>query len=369
MQDTRIRVCFIAPKAYPLFNPEVNAVFGGAEVDLYYLATELARDEEFAVSFLVADYGQPPQERRHNVKLVKGINFRQPQLLSALRIWRTLARIDAQVYMLKSASPGVIITDAYCHIRKQIFVFRTASSMDCDGTYSREHPFLGRLYTRSLRKAQAIVTQNQRDAESLQQTLGVDSTVVPNGHRLPELTLRPRETVLWAGRSAAVKRADLFLKLAQEIPDQYFTLICQRATGDNDYNALIKQARELANVTFIPRVAFHEIGSYFAAAKVFVNTSNAEGFPNTFVQACCSGTPILSLNVNPDGFLDKHHCGCCANGDWERFKQQLAELLGPAGVERGACARRYVEAHHDVTKIIETYKQLFRRLTREDGHG
>lgn len=35
------KVCFIAPKAYPLFNPDVKKVFGGAEVDLYFLATVL----------------------------------------------------------------------------------------------------------------------------------------------------------------------------------------------------------------------------------------------------------------------------------------------------------------------------------------
>ncbi len=52
-----IRVCFISPKAYPLFNPNVEAVFGGAEVDLYYLATELAKDDSFTVSFITADYG------------------------------------------------------------------------------------------------------------------------------------------------------------------------------------------------------------------------------------------------------------------------------------------------------------------------
>ncbi len=369
MARPRLHVCFVAPKAYPLFNPEVESVIGGAEVDLYYLSTELARDNDFAVSFLVADYGQPPREKREGVELVKGIDFRQSSLRSAWRIWRTLGRIDAQVYLLATASPGTAITQAFCRRRKRAFVFRTESSMDCDGTYLREHPILGRLYARSLRRAQAIVAQNQRDAESLLATIGAASTVVPNGHRLPELTARPRETILWVGRSAAVKRADLFIRLAQEMPGRHFTLICQRATGDEHYDELVAQAKTLANLTFIPRVAFHEIGRYFAAAQVFVNTSDAEGFPNTFVQACCSGTPMLSLNVNPDGFLDTYHCGRCAGGDWERFKHQLEELLGPAGPECGAHARRYVEEHHDVTKIIGTYKSLFRRLAGDADHG
>ena len=30
-----VSVCFVSPKAYPLFNPDCKGVFGGAEVDLY----------------------------------------------------------------------------------------------------------------------------------------------------------------------------------------------------------------------------------------------------------------------------------------------------------------------------------------------
>lgn len=48
----KIRVCFVAPKTYPIFNPATGNYFGGAEVDLYYLATELAKDNNFEISFI-----------------------------------------------------------------------------------------------------------------------------------------------------------------------------------------------------------------------------------------------------------------------------------------------------------------------------
>ena len=62
VKEAPIRVCFIAPKAYPLFNPAVKGVLGGAEVDLYFLATELAKDKNFVVTFITADYGQEETE-------------------------------------------------------------------------------------------------------------------------------------------------------------------------------------------------------------------------------------------------------------------------------------------------------------------
>ena len=70
-----ISVCFVCPKAYPLFNEAVEGVFGGAEVDLYYLATELAKDEVFDVSFIVADYGQADVETIEGVKIIKSLDF------------------------------------------------------------------------------------------------------------------------------------------------------------------------------------------------------------------------------------------------------------------------------------------------------
>ena len=53
-----IKVCFVCPKAYPLFNPSICKLFGGAELDLYLLACELTKDENYEVSCIVADYGQ-----------------------------------------------------------------------------------------------------------------------------------------------------------------------------------------------------------------------------------------------------------------------------------------------------------------------
>ena len=70
-------------KAYPLFNPKTNATFGGAEVDLYYLATELAKDPNVTVSFVVADYGQNNLEQHENVQVIKSLNFNHSALRSA----------------------------------------------------------------------------------------------------------------------------------------------------------------------------------------------------------------------------------------------------------------------------------------------
>jgi len=363
-----VKVCFIAPKAYPLFNPKIKQVFGGAEVDLYYLATELAQDEKFEVSFIVADYGQPPVETVEKVTVIKSLDFARNPFLGARRIWKALKQADADVHLIKTASPGVPLLAAFCRRFHKAFIYRTAHQDECDGTYMKKHFFLGRAFARSLQRANMVLAQNEIDQHNLQRTLGVSALVIPNGHRLPDTPALNRDTIIWVGRTAAFKNPRLFLELAGKFPREKFIMICQKATGDHRYDDLIRQAQNTANLEFLPRVPFHEIGDYFRRAKVLVNTSDAEGFPNTFIQACIHGTPILSLNVNPDEFLTEYSCGLCCSGNPQRLAESLDFLLTKDRyIELGKKGLKYVRQHHDIKKIIGRYKTIFASALAEAG--
>ena len=346
------------PKAYPLFNPQVRAVFGGAEVDLYLLATELARDANFAVSCIVADYGQPAVEVRQNVTLFRSLNFKKNLVSKTASLWRALRQTDASIYLQKAVSWGTFFVAMFCKIHKRAFIYRTATAGECDGSWPKN--FLERkAFGISLRQADVVLTQNIADRDNLRSTTGILAVAIPNGHILlpPDQCLR--DTVLWVGRSDKIKRPEVFIDLAAEKPDEKFTMICQRATGDNEYDRLTARAAQVKNLEFIERVPFAEVDIFFQRASVFVNTSDFEGFPNTFIQACKCGTPILSLNVNPDDFLNKYKCGLCAKGDWKTFRNMLAELLAGGSDEYGRNARLYAEQNHDIARIIKQYKEMF----------
>ena len=357
------RVCFISPKAYPLFNPDVKKIFGGAEVDLYFLATELAKDESFSVSFITADYGQENVETINNVRIIKSVDFNKNPLSGAASVWRALHVADAQIYFHEAPSWGTFLIALFCKLNKKVFIYRTASRRESDGTYSRQNLFAGRAFRWSLRSAAQVIVQNQADKENLTRTTGISSIVIPNAHHLPPSSEAERDTILWVGRSVEVKRPELFIKLARNIPDEKFTMICQEATGDKNYPALLAEAEKVENLRFIEEVPFAEITGYFQRAKVFVNTSDSEGFPNTFIHACNCAVPILSLNVNPDGFINTYNCGICCNGDWHKMVDSLKVMLQEdRRVEMGSNGKKYVSEHHDVTRIIKQYKELFKQL-------
>jgi len=298
---------------------------------------------------------------RENVRLLKSLNFKQNALTGARKVWKALKQADADVYMMKTASPGVPLVRYFCKQNRRAFVYKTANQGECNGDYVKAHPLLGRSFICSLKKAAQVITQNQQDHENLKTHFDIDSIVIANGHRIPETVQGEKQTILWVGRSATVKGPRRFLELAKAVPQEPFVMVCQRATGDTQYNALKADAARIDNLTFIERVPFHEIDGYFKQAKVLVNTSNSEGFPNTFIQACKASTAILSYTVNPDGFLDTHHCGVCAHGNEKTLASHLRELLDKKRyAEIGSNGLRYVKDRHDIAKIIERYKAIFR---------
>lgn len=360
-----IRVCFVILRAYTLFNPEVKGVIGGAEVDFYYIAKELAKDPNYRVSCIVADYGQEPIEIREGVALIKTPDFNKKRVSATFRLWKALHTADAQIYVRKFPSAVTTEVALFCKRYGRRFVYRTASATECDGMFIKEHFFRGKGFIWSLRHADAIIAQNKKDAKNLAETLGVSPQVIKNPHQLPPLVQKERDTILWVGRSARVKRPNLFLELAKQIPQQQFTMICQKAIKDTEYDSLVARAKQIGNLEFITRVPFRKTRDYFQRARMLVNTSDSEGFPNTFIQACKWAAPILSLNVNPDGFLDKYECGMCANGDWELFVDKLKQILSPETAKKmGINARKYAEEFHDIYKIIKKYKKCFTQIAQ-----
>ena len=359
-----ISVCFVSPKAYGLFDPSVQTNFGGAEVDLYMLATELAKDPAFSVSFITADYGQPAELVLENVRLLKSLDFNKNPLDGAFRIWRALKKADAQLCLIKTASAGVPLVSAFCRLRHRRFLYRTAHRRECDGTYRKDHPILGRLFNRSLRRATCVFAQNQEDQDSLLQTTGVHSVVIPNGHRINPPAAVNRNSILWVGRSAGFKHPQRLLELAGRFPNERFVMICRPATGDRKYGQFQKEAAAVQNLEFHTNADFFKMDAYFDAAKVLVNTSDAEGFPNTFIQAAKAGAAILTWKVNPDQFLTQYQCGLACGGSMDKLTEGLAFLLeNRRYIEIGQNGVNYCREHHDISKLAELYKEHFRRIT------
>ncbi|MHA1500145.1 MAG: glycosyltransferase family 4 protein, partial [Promethearchaeota archaeon] len=123
---------------------------------------------------------------------------------------------------------------------------------------------------------------------------------------------------------------------------------------DQEYWEDIKKLTEnIPNLKFIEYVKFSEIENYFKNAKVYINTSIYEGFPNTFLQAFKYKTPVISLNVNPNNIFDDYNIGYYCNDNFDLLKEKLSELMQNSALQEtiGRNAYSHVRKFHDIEII------------------
>lgn len=153
------------------------------------------------------------------------------------------------------------------------------------------------------------------------------------------------------------------------MPDQSFVMVGPPSgTDPSNLPELEASMARLPNLRWMGSVSFEDTARLFEEALVFVNTSQAEGFPNTFLQAAACGTPIVSWAVDPEGILERFEMGSCAHRNWTRFEHMVRLLCvdDELRIKLGENGRSYVRKYHDSGAVVGQYLELFLTL-RERG--
>ena len=90
------------------------------------------------------------------------------------------------------------------------------------------------------------------------------------------------------------------------------------------------RAQKYPNLKFRESIPYSNIQDHYDRARFLVSTSSAEGFPNVMIQAAQGGAGIISLALDPDGFIDTFGAGFCAGGDLKLFVTKTKQLLADA---------------------------------------
>ncbi len=373
----KTRVCFISLLAYPLFNPEVSGkVIGGAEINMVLLARNLSENPRYEVSFLVDDYGQRQIEYYRGIRVIRykdGSRSCHP-LLKAFRTlqgYSQLLSLGADVFIYTTANSflGKLVFFQKMLRRKKV-IFRLSSDRNLDlQWYERAYgPRFAKLYYYGLRHSSHIVCQTEKQSNLLKNRLDLPGSVIPNGFPIRQnIDIRQKSIILWVSRCLPLKRPHLFLDLAEKLPGENFVMIMpQNDSGNRGIDQQIKsltaevkeRASGLRNVTLLDYVPYDEIQAYFDKARIFVCTSQLEGFPNTFIQACLGGTAILSFYVDPDDCLTKNSLGFLCGDDLDAavgFIRDMDEEKLKAYQEN---ALNYVTTRHSIENTVQMYKEL-----------
>lgn len=370
MTLSKPKVCFVSPYAYAVLTQKNLGFVGGAELQQALLAKELSKNG-FDVSFVTFDFGQKGFEEHDNIKIFKTYSEKSPvgvrYFYSKLRrIWNALGQANSDIYYNRGFSLLVGIVGVFCVLKKKKFTLSIAHDMDIDGTRLKRARFYDRvLYKFGMKRADCVIAQSNHQQELLKKNFGRASIIIKSMHIVPEeITEKANPPIaLWVSRMQDWKQPELFLELAKTIPTARFQIVGGVSESKEFYEQIKVSASKIPNLEFVGFVPYPEINMHFERASIFVNTSTAEGFPNTFLQAWARYTPVVSLNVDPDEIICKYKLGFHSR-TFEQMVEDVKTLLNEEKLreEMGMNGKKYVEREHDQKTIVEKYEKVFKHL-------
>lgn len=139
-----------------------------------------------------------------------------------------------------------------------------------------------------------------------------------------------QKNIVWIGSARKIKRLDIFLDLAQRFNSNIFWkfVVIGRLESGNDAEELSSRMAKLNNVDYLGEQDNNFINQYLEeSATLLVNTSDSEGFSNTFIQAWLRGIPVVSLNSNPDNILTDYQLGIYCDSNTDKLFSSVELLL------------------------------------------
>jgi len=355
-----MKILFLSSFAHLVLERSTSRVSGGAELQVALLARELAA-RGVDVVIVGGDTGQQDGVVIEGVKIRSGGQFHSgnpaamlasvPRVLSV--IWEE--RPDWVFLLGWTAWMAVIVAMRGALGYRAGFICGLDSELT--GDFRRENPLRGGLFEWGVAQCDLryAMTEHQRALFAVRGwTCGMyRNLILP---RAFEHAGEKKVDLLWVSRCQPVKRPHIFLDLVEAMPGSSFEMVCPREDVWL-WDTVAKRAATLPNLRFIEKVPYHEIQSHYDVARVFVNTSEWEGWPNSFIQAGLGRTALLSLAVNPDGIFERFGLGRYASGDFERLKDDARSMIQDAPaleLMQAGCAR-FVAEMHDNAKETEAF--------------
>lgn len=355
-----MKFLFLSSYAHLVLNPASSRVSGGAELQVALLARELVcRGHEVVI--VGGDIGQVDGETFDGVRTRTGGKFHTGgfiDLLEALpRVFQVIRQERPDWIFILGWTTWLF----FLHVLKPFFKaklgFICGLDTEVNGEFRRENPLRGALFEYAMRRCDVRFAMTNLQERFFREQ-GMDCALYRN-LLLPRRTPRQVEKnidFLWVARCQPIKQPHIFLNLVERLPEARFEMICP-CENEELWRSVSSRARTLPNLIFHDGVPYHEVQEHYDTARVFVNTSTYEGWPNSFIQAGLGHTGILSLQVRPDNLFDDYQLGACADGNEGVLMEAARHCLQDAGLtaRMGGEAARFVAEMHDNSRETDAF--------------
>ena len=234
------------------------------------------------------------------------------------------------------------------------------------------------LYAWALLRCEKIFVQHAGQLSELPQQYRSKANIVPSiASLVPAVKSHFNRAiyVAWVGMLRQPKRPDLLVQIAQNMPDIRF-IVCGAPNMHRSPlgfgERVAKDLQQLPNVQFMGQVPPEIAQGIIANAALLLSTSDGEGFPNTFLQAWASGTPIVSLKIDPNQVIQRLSVGAVSgNGNIDNAITKIRSLINsPAKREEIAVrARHYIDKEHSEATVLANFESAIGDVRRANSRS
>jgi glycosyltransferase involved in cell wall biosynthesis len=330
-----VKLCVLTPVHWSAFK-------GGSEYQASLLIDYLPTKYDVEATYLTLAANRAVEKKNHRLVCFStrdGIR-RYGTFFDAWRLYRTLSREAPDVIYQQVGCAHTGIAAFYAKRRKRQMVWRVASDSDVAKSsrdWLRPHLVLERWFLEyGIRNASVVIAQTERQRELLAANFDrSDAIVVRNFHPSPaepEVAVDKapsKKIVAWIANIKPLKNPEAFIRLATrfaDCPDIEFVMAGARYGKERWLADIASMIERTPNVRHLGELSQTDVNKLLCRAHLLVNTSDYEGFSNTFIQAWMRGVPVVSLNVNPDGLLDGETLGTCSGNERQLYEDVSALL-------------------------------------------
>ncbi|MCH7548804.1 MAG: glycosyltransferase family 4 protein [Candidatus Krumholzibacteriota bacterium] len=351
----------------PFFEGNSARTFGGAEAQTAFLADmfqKLGHDVVMVVTDLTDSARLPcPAENAYRSSGgIPGFRFFHPRWSGTMK---ALERVDADLYYQRNAGMITGLTAKFCRSRGKVFVYGAGSDVDFSIRDVSIRNWRDRmLHSYGLHRSHGIVVQNEQQQAAANVHFNQPVRVIANGvHPIETRTNEQGENIVWVGALWAVKRPEVVIEIAKQIPEKRFVVIGGEMSGERHLAESIRRsARSLPNVELTGRLSRADVQKELRRAALLINTSRVEGFPNAYLEAWNHGVPVVTFN-DIDGTIAETGTGVVCRSNQEMI-EAIRSLHGDTERirEMGDRARRLVKDRFAPEVLGCQYESFFEML-------
>jgi glycosyltransferase involved in cell wall biosynthesis len=310
-----------------------SANLGGAEQQVKYLADYLSEYTEHELHYICRRTKTSLDGKMivHTIGKVNGLG-KYLKCVDHSSILEKLEEIMPDVVYTRVWSSYIAVASKFCKKYNKKLICHLAHQDDVEPLKIKKLRDLPKyvdrwFYEKGLANANYIIGQAAYQNELLKINYKLNcSLIIPNFHPLPENKITKdieQKTIVWVANIKNFKQPDLYLKIVKHFKSKKVKFLMIGAINEERYREPIQATSlEASNFEYLGALSMEKVNEYLEKAYLFVNTSTAEGFPNTFIQSWLRKTPVVSLNVDPDGMIKEFGIGRHS----KNFDQMLKDI-------------------------------------------